>query len=378
MKRDYKLYNVMFPLWFLLIFPAAWLVILPANFIIDSLVLLLGIKLLKLVSYKEIYKRTIIKVWLLGFASDFVGGGILFLSTLGSGAWGEYLRSVSWNPLDNWYSLFYVAFAVVVTGVLIYLANVKLSFRNLSIDPHKKKLLALLIAILTAPYIFFYPSSLIYGGSFDRQDVMTHHILWNDEFRLEVMVPDDEAVNLAGKRVIMYSYQFVMRDAVNEASRISNENAIKSQPDYTLIFYSRDYTRKKEINTWIEAGNWYFQYDHKWYAFDMKEIQPFIKAMDEAVKIQGEVEFEIATDSGHIPDEESELVDKDGKKLSDYPVFEDSQNLYYCDKVRFFDDTVIVFSGGEKADIPSALESGLVTPQELIDHGLKLRVEPRN
>ena len=43
-----RCYNVIFPIWFLLLFPVAWLYALPANFIIDSIVLLLALHMLKL------------------------------------------------------------------------------------------------------------------------------------------------------------------------------------------------------------------------------------------------------------------------------------------------------------------------------------------
>ena len=46
MKKDnsVRLYNVMFPIWFLFFFPALWLVILPVYFGVDTLVLMLSAK----------------------------------------------------------------------------------------------------------------------------------------------------------------------------------------------------------------------------------------------------------------------------------------------------------------------------------------------
>lgn len=38
MKKDMKLYNVIFPIWMLFFLPPVRLVVLPANFVIDSLV----------------------------------------------------------------------------------------------------------------------------------------------------------------------------------------------------------------------------------------------------------------------------------------------------------------------------------------------------
>ena len=57
-KNGVKLYNLMFPLWMLMLFPFAWgvwLIILPGNFIIDSLVLAVGMLALKLPDKKQFY-----------------------------------------------------------------------------------------------------------------------------------------------------------------------------------------------------------------------------------------------------------------------------------------------------------------------------------
>ena len=43
-----KIYNVVFPIWFFIIIPLGWLFVLPINFLIDSLVLLIILKLMKM------------------------------------------------------------------------------------------------------------------------------------------------------------------------------------------------------------------------------------------------------------------------------------------------------------------------------------------
>ena len=55
-KNDIKLYNVLFPFWMLMLFPQLWLIILPGNFMIDSLVLLISLKLFKICEKKQWYK----------------------------------------------------------------------------------------------------------------------------------------------------------------------------------------------------------------------------------------------------------------------------------------------------------------------------------
>ena len=40
-NKPVKLYNAIFPIWILIIFPTTWLIVLPANFVIDLLVMLI-------------------------------------------------------------------------------------------------------------------------------------------------------------------------------------------------------------------------------------------------------------------------------------------------------------------------------------------------
>lgn len=41
MKKQIRLYNIILPIWLLIVLPQVWLIVLPANLIIDGLVLLL-------------------------------------------------------------------------------------------------------------------------------------------------------------------------------------------------------------------------------------------------------------------------------------------------------------------------------------------------
>ena len=73
-----KIYNVVFPIWFFIIIPLGWLFVLPINFLIDSLVLLIILRLMKM-PLKKIYGKTILKIWLCGFLADFIGALFLML-----------------------------------------------------------------------------------------------------------------------------------------------------------------------------------------------------------------------------------------------------------------------------------------------------------
>ena len=63
MKKYVKLYNVLFPVWMLMTLPVIWWIVIPGNFVIDSLVLGIAMKVLKLEDRWEFYRRHIIPVF---------------------------------------------------------------------------------------------------------------------------------------------------------------------------------------------------------------------------------------------------------------------------------------------------------------------------
>ena len=69
-KYETKLYNVIFPIWLLIILPVTWIVVLPVNFIIDLLVVTLTLKFMKIQKIKSTIKAVILKFWIFGFISD--------------------------------------------------------------------------------------------------------------------------------------------------------------------------------------------------------------------------------------------------------------------------------------------------------------------
>ena len=166
-KSSIKIYNVIFPIWLLWLFPLTWIIILPGNFIIDSLILLLTLKVLKINDKKNIYKKTILKVWLFGFLSDFIGTLIMLIPVIVENSlpvnfrdwWYSNLTApVSYNPFDSIYSVIWVIVCIIITSCFIYWFNNKVSFKKLDIDENSKKKLALSLAIFTAPYLFLLPT----------------------------------------------------------------------------------------------------------------------------------------------------------------------------------------------------------------------------
>ena len=147
MKKDFKLYNIIFPIWMLMMIPPLWLAILPANFIIDSLVILITMAAIGIYPKWEMYKKTILKVWIFGFLSDIIGTAVIFL-----------LSMIINEGFDD--SPEFIIPGLVVAAILIFAFNYFVSFKKYDIGTRFK--MALSLAIFTAPYTFLIPTSWLY------------------------------------------------------------------------------------------------------------------------------------------------------------------------------------------------------------------------
>ena len=157
MKKETRLYNVMFPIWFLWLFPTPlWFLILPGNFLIDSLILYLAMHIHSIPDKLKIWKKSIWKIWAIGFLSDIIGAlltfGLYYL-------FAEILR-VSWDLIYFPGTTLLSLPGVALAGVLIYFFNKWFSFRKCGLDPVQVHKLCLALAIFTAPYAMLIP---IYG-----------------------------------------------------------------------------------------------------------------------------------------------------------------------------------------------------------------------
>ena len=148
MKEDIKLYNVLFPLWMLLMFPVTWLFVLPGNFLIDSLVLCLFMKILKFSDKKEFYKKSIVKIFTIGIVSDVIGSAYMLIMV--------FLELG--NMADEWYI---TVPGVLISAVSIFVLNYYITFRNL--DKKQRLILSLAFSVITAPYTFLVPSRWLYN-----------------------------------------------------------------------------------------------------------------------------------------------------------------------------------------------------------------------
>lgn len=168
MNKKVTLYNVMFPLWMLVLFPQTWIFVIPINFLVDSLVILITGKARKLKNVMECYKRSILKSFLFGFLADIIGGLIMFLPEVLPYKWFEnpVLRdirtSIMANPFTNIFSFIYVLIAIIVSMFFIYNFNMKFVFKKLDMDEKDKMIISLVMMFVTAPYTFLVPTTWLY------------------------------------------------------------------------------------------------------------------------------------------------------------------------------------------------------------------------
>lgn len=162
MKRPVRLYNVLLPIWLLFLFPAVWLVVLPGNLIIDCAVVLLTLLALKHTDKKAVLRHAWWRVWLLGFAADFVGALFLLPSMFALDFLPEpfntWLTPVMYNPFTSWLSFVVTLIAVALSGVCIYFFDRRALRSCPTLDDRQRRIVALTLAIVTAPWLFFIPT----------------------------------------------------------------------------------------------------------------------------------------------------------------------------------------------------------------------------
>lgn len=163
-KQNIKLYNVIFPLWALMIFPQAWLIAAPANFVIDFAVVYFMMKKLGIDAPKDKTKKVILKVWLRGFAGDFAGGIFMFASSFFSSNrwWYQNIARHVYNPFRNIYVFLWTGACVLLSAVAIYCLNKIYCFNQSDFEEMHIKKISLALAIITAPYLFLLPTVWFY------------------------------------------------------------------------------------------------------------------------------------------------------------------------------------------------------------------------
>jgi len=160
-SKEIRLYNVIFPIWMLWFIPATWILILPANFVIDLAVLFFTLKYLKVEERGQIAKKCILRVWICGFLADIIGSIFMFLPIL-LDVDADFVNSIAMNPFESIWAMIYTTIALMIAGGCIYLLNLKFCLNKSGLELAQKKKVALVMAVITAPYLYYLPTAWFY------------------------------------------------------------------------------------------------------------------------------------------------------------------------------------------------------------------------
>lgn len=164
MKQELRLYNVIFPVWMMFLVPQVWLIALPGNLVIDVVVLAVTLKALGHGSKLAVVKELWWKFWLFGFLADFVGVAallpcpFLMIWLEPAAPWlYDALSPVMHNPFLSLPALAWVAAAVALAGYCIYRFDRRAMKDCPLLSETEKHRIALTMAVVTAPWMFFIP-----------------------------------------------------------------------------------------------------------------------------------------------------------------------------------------------------------------------------
>lgn len=139
--------------WMLPLIPSFyWLILLVVIFLMDSLVLYVWMKVKKIRKPLAVWRKSILKITLCGFAADLLSCYILLVFSL-------LLENALQFPniYLNVGGFLYCAFGCLLSGLFIWLFNRFLTLRKTSLSLVQVKSAAVWIAVLTAPYILMVP-----------------------------------------------------------------------------------------------------------------------------------------------------------------------------------------------------------------------------
>ncbi|MBQ8965977.1 hypothetical protein [Ruminococcus sp.] len=160
MKKEIRLYNMIFPIWLLMFFPWVCFPAAALNFGIDSLVLLLTMKKLGLAPKKPLWKKSIIRVVIFGFIGDIVGALCMLTAdtVLYHTGGHEADHSLMYDPWRNPLALVTALFCMAVASLVIFILDRSFAFNKTDLTPEHKKKLALSMAVFTTPILFIVPT----------------------------------------------------------------------------------------------------------------------------------------------------------------------------------------------------------------------------
>ncbi|SFR17255.1 hypothetical protein [Desulfoscipio geothermicus] len=151
MRKD-TLYNVVFPLWIVIFFPPFIFLVLFANLIIDGAVIYLTLRLHKVNLEEKQLVLLILKAWGFGFVADLIGVIVMLFFV-------KYFNTTGYYAFENPVEAVSFIISISLAGLLIGLFNFY-QCRKV-IDRKAAGRVGLAMGLLTAPWMFLLPSSIL-------------------------------------------------------------------------------------------------------------------------------------------------------------------------------------------------------------------------
>lgn len=192
--KDKKLFNLVFPTYILLLFPAYFILALLISMLIAIISLIISFFNLKNVKDKhKLFKENILKVWVISLITDFIGFGILYLS--------KYIMPnisyyVLYNPYKSAYSMIYVIITILIVALISLCLNIKYVFKNIKLKNKQRFYTCLIIVAINLPYSFLLPNtSNVYSTASLQQFIQKNK---------DIKITDDSISN-----IFLNSYQCI-------------------------------------------------------------------------------------------------------------------------------------------------------------------------
>ncbi len=158
-KNEIRLYNILLPVWMLVWWPSLlWLALIPLNYGIDALVLHLSLDPGE--DRRAFRRKHAWKVCLAGFLSDFLGSALLF-AVYALDLSREMSYNIAYQPFGSAAALAVTLASIVLAAGAIFLLD-RWILRRAGLEAEAAFRAARNLAIFTAPYLFLFPSGLLY------------------------------------------------------------------------------------------------------------------------------------------------------------------------------------------------------------------------
>ena len=159
-KKPLRLYNILLPIWMLVWWPSwLWLLLIPGNYLIDALVFRRSLRGRE--DAAELCRKHTWKLCLAGFAADFFGASLMLFTVYAADTSRELTYALAYTPFSHAGALAVTVLAVALAGLLIFLLD-RFLLKKAGLDGGQAKRSALWLALVTAPYLFLFPSGLLY------------------------------------------------------------------------------------------------------------------------------------------------------------------------------------------------------------------------